>query len=304
MAQKSPIQDVADFLLATFNKRQFINFKIFVFLHQEFLRSCILHNKQLDQQKQRIMKIFNLYLLAFLMGLAACNQTNKSESEEEKEETVTNTEPESEWTVLFDGETLDGWKRYGADEIGPLWSVQNGAIMCDGEGLSEGTEDIGGTLITTQHFGNFELETEWKISEGGNSGILYHVVEKPEYSHAYNTGPEYQVLDDPGWSDRNLAKDQMAGSNYDMFAAPDDKTLHPAGEWNTSKIIYNDGHVEHWLNGEKVVEFDESSEAFKEKYENSKWTKYPGWNKYKEGAIGLQDHGAPVWYRNIRIKEL
>lgn len=248
------------------------------------------------------MKIFNLYCLALLLGLAACNSTTKTTTEEE--ETVTTTEPENEWVVLFDGETLDGWKRYNADEIGPLWTVENGTIKCDGEGLTEGTEDIGGTLITTRQFGNFELEAEWKISEGGNSGILYHVVEKPEYSHAYNTGPEYQVLDDPAWSDRNLKSSQLAGSNYDMYAAPEDKTLHPAGEWNTSKIVYNNGKVEHWLNGDKMVEFDESSEEFKQRYENSKWKNYPGWNQYKEGAIGLQDHGAPVWYRNIRIKEL
>jgi hypothetical protein len=206
--------------------------------------------------------------------------------------------------MLFNGENLDGWKRYGSDNIGPLWSVQDGAILCDGEGLGEGSGEWGGSLITLEQFGNFELEVEWKISPGGNSGILYHVVESPEYSHAYSTGPEYQVLDDSGWKGDELTAAQMAGSSYDMYAAPEDKKLNPAGQWNSSKIVYNDGHVEHYLNGQLTVEFDEGSEDFKQRYEDSKWPDYPGWNKYKTGSIGLQDHGAPVWFRNIRIKRL
>ena len=208
-----------------------------------------------------------------------------------------------EWISLFDGETLDGWKRYNADEIGPLWRVEDGAIMCDGKGHGEGSPEDGGSLITLETFGNFELELEWKISEGGNSGIMYHVVEKPEYSHAYVTGPEYQVMDD---SRSSGSAKNLAGSNYDMYAAPPTKILKPVGEWNTAKIVYNEGKVEHWLNGEKVVEFDENSEDFQERYEQSKWATddYPYWNTYKEGSIALQDHGAQVWYRNIRIRKL
>ena len=133
---------------------------------------------------------------------------------------------------------------------------------------------------------------------------MYHIVESPEYGHAYETGPEYQVLDDGGWKGDALKPAQLAGSNYDMYAAPEDKNLHPALEWNTSRIRYVDGKVTQWLNGEITVEFDENSDDFQQKYEASKWVDYPGWNKYKEGAIGLQDHGAPVWYRNIRIKRL
>jgi hypothetical protein len=89
-----------------------------------------------------------------------------------------------------------------------------------------------------------------------------------------------------------------------MYAAPPDKNIKPALEWNTSRIIYKDGHVEHWLNGKMTVEFEEGSDDFQQRYENSKWVGYPGWNKYKTGSIGLQDHGAPVWFRNIRIKKL
>ena len=238
------------------------------------------------------LKILSIALLAILLS---CTGRDKS-----SDETASVAE---EWISLFDGETLDGWKRYNADEIGPLWRVEDGAIMCDGSGHGEGSPEHGGSLITLETFGNFELELEWKISEGGNSGIMYHVIEDTAYSHAYVTGPEYQVMDDPEGSGN--AKN-LAGSNYDMYAAPATKKLNPVGEWNTAKIVYNEGMVEHWLNGEKVVEFDENSEDFKERYEQSKWATeaYPYWNTYKEGSIALQDHGAKVWYRNIRIRKL
>ena len=229
--------------------------------------------------------------------LISCSGRN---SQKEKQETA------GAWISLFDGETLTGWKRYNADEIGPIWSVEDGAIKCDGKGHGEGSPEFGGSLITLETFGNFELELEWRISEKGNSGIIYHVVEKPEYSHAYVTGPEYQVLDDPPPRADGTPGRNTTGSSYDMYPAPEKKKLNPVMEWNASRIIYNEGKVEHWLNGEKIVEFDENNEDFQERYNKSKWSsgKYPDWNAYKEGAIALQDHGGVVWYRNIRIRRL
>jgi len=234
--------------------------------------------------------------------------TGRKSSTTEPEGTTPEAEmvQQSEWISLFDGETLKGWKRFNADEIGPLWSVEDGAIKCDGEGHGEGSPEFGGSLTSLETFGNFELELEWRISEGGNSGIMYHVVEGPEFSHAYVTGPEYQVRDDGTGAISEADKNKTAGSSYDMYAAPATKKLNPVMEWNTARIVYNDGKVEQWLNGEKVVEFDENSEDFKEKFNNSKWStgEYPHWNAYKEGSIALQDHGAAVWYRNIKIRRL
>ncbi|MBL7877777.1 MAG: DUF1080 domain-containing protein [Cyclobacteriaceae bacterium] len=217
---------------------------------------------------------------------------------------LTSEEKAAGWELLFNGTSLDGWKRYNHDTIGPLWSVKDGMIVCDGTGLGEGSGAMGGSLTTTRSFGNFELSVDWKISPGGNSGILYHVIESPEYEHDYETGPEYQVMDDGGWTGDKLRPAQQAGSNYDMFEAPATKKLMPVGEWNNSRIIYNNGHVEHWLNGEKVVEFEEGSEEYTKRYQSSKWVDYPSWNKSKEGAISLQDHGAPVYYRSVKIKSL
>lgn len=240
---------------------------------------------------------------AILSAVILSCQSSKESATSETPNSLTPEEVAEGWQLLFDGETLSGWKRYNHDTIGPLWSVQDGAILCDGEGLGEGTADIGGSLITTREFGNFDLVLDYKVTKGGNSGILYHVVEKPEYKFDYETGPEFQLLDDAGW-EGEIKDEQKAGSSYDMFAASSSKKLNPAGEWNTARVVYMNGHVEHWLNGEMILEYEEESDDFRERYENSKWMEYPDWNKSKSGAISLQDHGAPVYFRNIKIKEL
>lgn len=230
-------------------------------------------------------------------------ETSATDTSVTVENQLTEEEKSAGWELLFDGKTLDGWERFNQDTVGPLWSVQNGVIVCDGEGLGEGTDDMGGSLITKRKFGNFELSVDWKLSPGGNSGILYHVVEDPKYQHDYETGPEFQLMDDGGW-DGELRDEQKVGGNYDMYAATNDKKVNAPGEWNTARLVYNDGHVEHWLNGEKVLEFDEGSSDFKERFSKSKWVEYPDWNKSKTGSISLQDHGAPVYFKNIKIKAL
>lgn len=261
--------------------------------------------------KQHLNFSLALVLFTAFVFTFSCKNSGKKEamsSEPAGPNMLTQAEIDSGWVLLFDGSNLDGWKRYNHDTIGPLWEVDSGMIVCNGEGLTEGTADIGGSLITIRQFGNFDLSVDWKISPGGNSGILYHVVEKPELAHAYETGPEYQLLDDAGWkadtAHEAIHDSQTVGSNYDMYAAPPDKNVKPAGEWNTSRLIYNNGHVTQYLNGKKTVEFDEGSADYQARYEKSKWPGYPEWNKYKTGSIGLQDHGAGVYFRNIKIKEL
>lgn len=129
-------------------------------------------------------KLFTLYLCTAIAGLYLISCQKPTSQQQETGTAAVNTLTEDEktagWELLFDGSTLDGWKRYNADTIGPLWSVKDGVIICNGEGLSEGTANIGGSLMTTRSFGNFELTAEWKLSPGGNSGILYHVVESAE----------------------------------------------------------------------------------------------------------------------------
>jgi hypothetical protein len=255
--------------------------------------------------KTSLKFIFTLLIAG--MFLISCNKPVANQDTAAAEASTINTLTEAEkaagWELLFNGNSFDGWKRYNRDTIGPLWTIQQGQIVCDGTGFGEGSGEHGGSLMTTRTFGNFELSAEWKITPGGNSGILYHVVENPELHNDYETGPEYQVIDDAGWVGE-LKPAQKAGTNYDMFEAPTTKKVMPVGEWNTSRIIYNNGHVEHWLNGEKTVEFEEGSEEYNQRYQKSKWVEYPSWNKSKTGAISLQDHGAPVYYRSIKIKSL
>jgi hypothetical protein len=233
--------------------------------------------------------------------LQSCTPTEKPVGPNE----LTKQEIADGWQLLFNGTNLDGWKRFNNDTIGPLWSVRDSAIVVDGTGLGEGSGKWGGSLMTTRKFKNFELSVDWNITTpGGNSGIIYHAVEDTAYDADYHTGPEMQVIDDAGWEGGELTAAQKVGSNYDMFPSAETRKVNPVGQWNTAKIVYKDGHVEHWLNGEKVVEFEEGSPAFDEAYKTSKWVDFPDWNKFKEGAISLQDHGAPVMFRNIKIREL
>jgi len=248
-----------------------------------------------QSKKYFIIFVVILYVLPFLYN---CKGDNKS-----TEKAIESQKATDDWIPLFDGKTLKGWKQYGLDNITDMWSTEDGMIVCNGEGGQEADGKKRGSLITIDQFDNFELELDWKISPEGNSGILYHVVEKPEYSHAFNTGPEYQLLDDVNFPSP-VKKVQETAAAYDMYPAKADKKLNPAGEWNSTKFVYDHGHVEHWLNGEMVVNYDEGSDDWKERYKKSKWVDYPGWNKYKKGAIGLQDHGSKIWFKNLRIKKL
>jgi hypothetical protein len=250
--------------------------------------------------------LLSLIAVCAIFSIVSCQKPSESSSADDSAgpNTLTAAEKDAGWELLFDGVSLNGWKQYGHDTITSLWSVRDSAIVCDGTGLGEGSGDHGGSLRTIKEYGNFDLSVDWKITPGGNSGILYHVKELPEFKTDYATGPEYQVMDDGGWTGGTLTEAQKAGSNYDMFAAPASKKVMPVGEWNNARIVYNNGHVEHWLNGEKVVEFEEGSPEFKARYDSSKWVDFPGWNTFKVGSISLQDHGAPVYFRNIKIKAL
>lgn len=232
--------------------------------------------------------------LLLLSSTISCSSTDKKE-----------TPSESEWITLFNGENFDGWKEYNSDTINPKWKVEDGMIIVsrEGDAIRKNT-GFGRSIITTQTFGNFELQLDYKMSPGGNSGILYHVIEDTAYTSDYFTGPEFQLLDDVDSPTESLPH-RMTAANYDMFA-PDTtvKTLNPPGEWNSVKLIYNNGHVEHWLNGAKVLEFEEGSDAWNAAKANSKWVNYPDWSTFKEGHIGLQDHGDFVAFKNIRIREL
>lgn len=203
------------------------------------------------------------------------------------------------WQLLFDGKTLNGWRGYNSDNVFNCWSVSDGELVCKGEGGSVSAGD----LVTTRDFDNFELSLDWNISNQGNSGIFYHVHEGTVYDAAYETGPEYQLIDDAGWPER-LEIWQQTAADYAMHPAKSNKVLHPAGTWNNSRIIYRGGHVEHWLNGKKVVEFEAYIPEWDSLKAQSKWKDFPDYARFKSGKIGLQNHGSGVKFRNIKVREL
>lgn len=202
------------------------------------------------------------------------------------------------WQLLFDGDDLSGWRGYRADSVPARWQVQEGAIAFDPT-----IEGEGGDIITEDTYDNFELAFDWKIGECGNSGVFYHVTESDDYGAVYHTGPEYQVIDNTCHPDAENGLDRTAGANYALDAPTTDVTK-PAGEWNTSRIVVNGPHVEHWLNGEMVVEYELWSDAWKEAVANSKFTAWPDYGMARSGHISLQDHSDPVSYRNIKIRPL
>lgn len=203
------------------------------------------------------------------------------------------------WELLFDGTSLDQWRDYNGDALTIPWFVEDGTIQAKGDG-----GDAHGYIVTKKQYENFELVWDWRIAEGGNSGVLYHVVETPNFQVPYVTGPEYQLIDDLGFSEP-LEDWQKTAADYAMYTTDPAKTnIKPAGEWNTSKIVFDNGHVEHWLNGEKVIEFEAWTDDWHARKNSGKWTNAPEYGLARKGVICLQDHGSAAWFRNVKIKEL
>lgn len=239
-----------------------------------------------------------LYLLSVLLILASCGDGDKGKTIP-LNGPPPSTEPKSVAISLFNGKNLSGWHGYNKTEEVKNWTVQDSALVC----LGAAKDAHGGDLVSAGSFENFELSWDWKVDKGSNSGVMYHVIEDPKYQAPYETGPEYQIIDDIGFPQK-LEEWQKAGADYAMTVPNDKKKLKPVGEWNHSKIVYNKGHVEHWLNNEKIVEFDVASEDWKKQRATGKWKDYPDYASASSGHIALQDHGNKAYFKNIMIKSL
>lgn len=238
-------------------------------------------------------------LCSLAVLLFACQPNSKKE---------TKTKKEVEWQYLFDGSSTEGWRAYNGEALPAQWVIKDGALTFDTEIRLEAERQGGGKdiIYAAEEFENFELYLEWKLPKGGNSGVFYHV--KEGYGGPYEISPEYQLLDDLEWEAINNAKLepwQKTGADYAMYA-PDEqlKVVKPAGEWNTTRILFTPEKAEHWLNGKKVVSFVPWSEDWKNRKANGKWKNTPEYGKFRKGYIGLQDHDSPLWFRNIKIRKL
>lgn len=240
-------------------------------------------------------------LLVFTITLTSCKQTVKETPQSELEAmNVEKVQPVSEWISLFDGTNFDNWRGYLTDEMYQEWTIEDGAMVFTPSGQG------GKNIITKETFTDFEMSLEWKISEGGNSGIFWGVYEDPKYKEAYQTGPEIQVLDNERHPDA-LAnpKYHQAGALYDLVQPMHD-VCKPAGEWNLCVLKVNhktnEGSVT--LNGTVIVTFPVHGEAWDALVAKSKFKGWEGFGKHHTGHIGLQDHGDKVSFRNIKIKKL
>lgn len=217
--------------------------------------------------------------------------------EPQAEQEMTTKEENDGWEVLFDGKTTGGWHTYLQEKAGAGWKVEEGALAFD-----PSAENGGGDLVTDREFEDYELSLEWKISAGGNSGIIFNVHEDPKYTATYLTGPEMQVLDNKEAADNKL-DNHLAGALYDMIDVGRE-VARPAGEWNEARIRMQDRHLTLWLNGTKTAEVTIGSDEWNELIAQSKFHDWKEFGTYEKGRIALQDHGNKVWYRNIKIKEL
>ena len=204
------------------------------------------------------------------------------------------------WKLLFDGSTLTGWKTYNRTDMATSWGVKDGAIFLDSKKCR--SDVAKGDLVTLEDYDDFEFSVEWKISDCGNSGIMYRIVEDPKYKQPYLTGPEMQVLDNKCHPDAKIIT-HRSGDFYDVMASKTEN-VKPAGEWNSVRIIMKGYKLEQWQNGVRQIKLTLGSDEINAIVEKSKWKNQKDWGKALIGKIGLQDHGDAVWFRNIKIRSL
>ena len=257
-----------------------------------------------------------------LVIFSGCKLNSDNIGTPENEGAVISDTLDDNWIHLFDGKTTEGWRGYNANVLPPNWVVLDGVLTFDVNRKIDkeyaGGKDI---IYAAEKYDNFELHVEWKIPKGGNSGILYHVQEGAEYAGPYEVAPEYQLIDDHNYAEihdleaynKSLGYEnpsqlhplQKTGADYAMYPADENKKkLNPAEEWNTSKIVFTEEKVEHWLNGDMILSFVPWSDDWNQKKENGKWRDNKDYGTFKSGYICLQDHDSPLWFKNIKIKKL
>lgn len=250
------------------------------------------------------MRLLLPVIIALAVGCGTTPEPDTSQSQNDSsmkndviassDNTLTDAEKKDGWELLFDGKTLSGWHTY-LNKGGGGWQAVDGTLFLD-------TTSNGPSLVTDSEYGDFHFKADWKISEGGNSGIMFGVKEEPRFERDYHTGPEMQVLDNAAHPDAKIIK-HRAGDLYDLISSSPE-TVKPAGEWNTAEIVIKDSTLEFILNGSTVVRTTLWDDAWKELVKGSKFKAWPSFGTFQTGRISLQDHGNRVWYKNIKLRKL
>lgn len=263
-----------------------------------------------NQTTKFYVLLISLVLAAITISWNTIQESNAQKAS--KINTLTKAETKEGWRLLFDGKTFTGWRGLGRENVpNGLWVVENGMIkkvnLGDVKKLPDGRPVEGGDLATKEEFENFELTFEWKINKGGNSGLKYNVSEEMSEKNGskYSAlGFEYQLLDDADAAYKGkLKSSQFSGSLYDLLPAKN-IVLKPIGEFNSSRILVDGNHVEHWLNGIKTLEYEFGSKELDEAYKVSKFNKIQGFTDKRKAHIILQNHNDESWFRNIKIREI
>jgi 3-keto-disaccharide hydrolase len=233
-------------------------------------------------------------LMGLILAVAALTMTTGAQAPTDN--TLTAAEQKAGWRLLFDGKTIDQWRNYKGTEIGTNWTIVDGAITLT-------TPRRAVDIISKDEFTDFDFTFDWQLAPAppaGNSGVMFYVIEQGDAT--YYSGPEYQLLDNATHPD---GKNPLtsAGSCYALYAPARDAS-RPIGEWNTSRILINKGKVEHWLNGEKIVTYDMNSQDWKDKVAGSKFKEWPEFGLARKGHLALQQHGAKVAFKNLKIREI
>jgi hypothetical protein len=242
-----------------------------------------------------------IFAVVLFSGAATVKKDAKALYSELKQGAAPNTLDKSEkkngWVLLFNGTTSDGWRGYNLTGFPDCWVVKDGTLTMTTEGKAE-SQDI----ITAKMYHNFAFSVDFKLTKGANSGIIFQINEDKKYKFPYETGPEFQLIDQDNWKDK-LEDWQICGANYAMYP-PVSKPSKPVGEWNHLLLVVDGNNVTQIINGVVVVKYVKNSEEWLKLRKSGKWADYPDYGKFDEGFISLQNHGTQVYFRNIKIKEL
>jgi hypothetical protein len=247
-------------------------------------------------------RLLQLFILPLFVGFFFSNCKSDAKKQDSKANVLTDTEAHDNWQLLFNGKDFTGWHAFKQKTVGDNWIVDSIEQAIQVHKAEGSTTHGGGDLTTDGEYENYELRLDWKISACGNSGIIYNVLEIDSVNATYQTGPEMQVLDNTCHPDAKIIK-HRAGDLYDMISCSTEN-VKPAGEWNSIRLVSNNGKIEHWQNEQKLVEYDQNAPTWKAMIAASKFKTMPLFGTSRKGHIALQDHGDKVWYRNIKIRKL